>query len=315
MGSDETDQVTNRFANEVAGRFGVLPNFFCSAPAAAGLIEELWAFAKSGYLDNPLPSLFKERLFVHLSRFCEVRYCIVRHVGFLLGEGRPAGDPAATPHTLEQALTLLRRPVPDVAALDQVFTRLAAHARPGDLPSPETQAEADLFDALTVIFLVPQHSAHAREAVRRAAGERHFELLTAFLAFVRTAHFWTETHPELAYESDMLACMERHPELARLLLDATEAEEAKSSPQLREALSTLQRTEGALRRSEAWLAGQKEAFQAAMNGAPLEASLAYLIRTAIEQRRARADAPSTSPMLKARRSGTWSACPTSMRNA
>lgn len=38
-----------------------------------------------------------------------------------------------------------------------------------------------------------------------------------------------------------------------------------------------------MERSQAWLAGQKEAFQAAMNGAPLETSLAILIRTAIEQ--------------------------------
>jgi hypothetical protein len=44
-----------------------------------------------------LPSLFKERLFVHLSRFCEIRYCIVRHVGFLIGQGRPAGDADADP--------------------------------------------------------------------------------------------------------------------------------------------------------------------------------------------------------------------------
>ena len=83
---------TLRFKREVADRFGVLPNFFCSADAAPGLVEELWKFAKSAYLDSPLPSVFKERLFVHLSRFCEIRYCIVRHVGFLIGQGRPAGD-------------------------------------------------------------------------------------------------------------------------------------------------------------------------------------------------------------------------------
>jgi hypothetical protein len=93
---------TLRFRREVADRFGVLPNFFCSAEAAPGLLEELWKFAKSAYLDSPLPSLFKERLFVHLSRFCEIRYCIVRHVGFLIGQGRPAGDADAGPETVEQ---------------------------------------------------------------------------------------------------------------------------------------------------------------------------------------------------------------------
>src|SRR3981081_3111149 len=74
-------------------RFGVLPNFFRLAPETPDITEKLWGFAQAAYLDNPLPSVFKERLFVHLSRFCAVRYCIARHVGFLVGLGRPAGDP------------------------------------------------------------------------------------------------------------------------------------------------------------------------------------------------------------------------------
>ncbi len=53
----ELEQRKQSFADEVISRFGVLPNFFCSAPTAEGLIQELWKFAKSGYLDCPLPSL------------------------------------------------------------------------------------------------------------------------------------------------------------------------------------------------------------------------------------------------------------------
>jgi hypothetical protein len=56
-----------------------------STPDAPEIVERLWDFAKSAYLDSPIPSLFKERLFVFLSRFCQVRYCIVRHCGFLVG--------------------------------------------------------------------------------------------------------------------------------------------------------------------------------------------------------------------------------------
>ena len=80
MNSD-APAVANDFLAEVRSRFGVLPNFFCTAASAPGLIEELWGFAKSAYLDSPLPALFKERLFVQLSRFCDIRYCIIRHVG------------------------------------------------------------------------------------------------------------------------------------------------------------------------------------------------------------------------------------------
>jgi PAS domain S-box-containing protein len=235
-------RVADTFASEVVAHFGVLPNFFCSAPAAPGLIEELWAFAKAAYLESPLPSLFKERLFVHLSRFCLVRYCIVRHVGFLIGEGRPAGDPSVPAQTVEQALALLRRPIPDEATLDRIFARLGRDGL-GQLPPPETREEADLFDALTIIFLAPNRSARARHAVRRAVGDKDFELLIAFLAFVRTAHYWTETHPELAYEPDMIACMERYPELARLLMNAREAEEVSGE-------AARSRTEAALRGSE-----------------------------------------------------------------
>ncbi len=42
------------------------------------------------------------------------------------------------------------------------------------------------------------------------------------------------------------------------------------------------KAEAALRQSEAWLAGQKEALQAAINGAPLAESLGILARTAVE---------------------------------
>ena len=58
----------------VAKRFGVLPNFFRLASGDPRIAANLWGFAQFAYLDNPLPSLFKERLFVYLSRFCEIRY-------------------------------------------------------------------------------------------------------------------------------------------------------------------------------------------------------------------------------------------------
>jgi hypothetical protein len=77
----------------VRRRFGVLPNFFRLASSDPSITQNLWGFAQFAYLDNPMPSLFKERLFVYLSRFCEIRYCIARHVGFLVGLGRPATPP------------------------------------------------------------------------------------------------------------------------------------------------------------------------------------------------------------------------------
>ena len=146
----------HEFPAEVRARFGLLPNFFCTAASAPGLIEELWGFAKSAYLDSPLPSLFKERLFVHLSRFCEIRYCIVRHVGFLVGEGRPAGDASVRPQTIQQAIALLSRPVPDATRLDTSLSVMEGVASAIAIPEAETDLEGALFDALTILFIDPR---------------------------------------------------------------------------------------------------------------------------------------------------------------
>ena len=240
----------SQFKAEVRERFGVLPNFFCTASSAPGLMEKMWGFAKSGYLDNPLPSLFKERLFVHLSRFCETRYCIVRHVGFLIGEGRPAGDAGVLPNTIEQVVRLLKQPATSAEKLERAVIQLEGQPQSGAIPEAETQLERDLFDALTVLFVAPRRAARARSAITSAFGEMTFELLTAFLAFVRTAHYWTETHPALAYEADMLAVMRQHPELARLMLESSEAEWAQSSDALKRALADLQTATGTLRDTE-----------------------------------------------------------------
>jgi PAS domain S-box-containing protein len=230
------------FHKEVAKRFGLLPNFFRTAEAAPGLTERLWDFAKSAYLDNPLPSLFKERLFVHLSRFCIVRYCIARHVGFLVGQGRPAGDGSVEPETVAEAIALVRRPIANSDGLQAALGRLSARtAEP--IPAPGTEFERDLFDALTVLFLAPLAPGDVREAVRTAVGETSLEYILALMAFVRAAHYWTETHSDLAYEADLVELMQRHPELKALLVDPVEAEQTRGASERGRALDTLRERE------------------------------------------------------------------------
>src|ERR1700685_985173 len=148
-------QITDQedFEREVAMRFGLVPNFFRTAPDAPFVIRELWAFAKSAYLDTPIPTLFKERLFVYLSRFCEVRYCITRHSGFLLGLGRAAGDPNAQVMTITQVIRMLERPVPNDECVKEDLDRFEAVAQPIDWPSSETAHDDDLFTLISILFL------------------------------------------------------------------------------------------------------------------------------------------------------------------
>jgi hypothetical protein len=91
-----------------------------------------------------IPSLFKERLFVFLSRFCQVRYCIVRHCGFLVGYGHSSGDASAAPQTIEQVLSLLKAPPPWRRQLDPIYERLATFKMPIDRPAPGSNVGLDI---------------------------------------------------------------------------------------------------------------------------------------------------------------------------
>jgi two-component sensor histidine kinase len=65
------------------------------------------------------------------------------------------------------------------------------------------------------------------------------ELLTAFLAFVRTAHYWTVTHPELTIEADVTGLMQVHESLADLLVNDPEAARGATAQRLAEEVVLL----------------------------------------------------------------------------
>src|SRR5580658_1841867 len=172
---ENTQDSSAAFEADVIGRFGLLPNFFRSAQAAPELLEQLWGFAKAGYLDNPMPSIFKERLFVWLSRYCPMRYCIVRHVGFLLGNGHgcAAGDSAAGTQTIEDVINLLRRPSPWKRDMAMVYASLASAPRTIDhWPLPGSRMEDEIFACAAVMFIEPARSDAARRALVHILGPR-----------------------------------------------------------------------------------------------------------------------------------------------
>ncbi len=188
------------FHRDVTKRFGLIPNFFVSAPDAPEVLERLWDFARAAYLDSPIPSLFKERLFVFLSRFCPVRYCVIRHCGFLVGYGHSSGDSSSVPQSIDQVLKLLRVSSPWRRQLEPIYKALGQTKEPIDWPTPETEMEEAIFVLSALTFVEPSQSERARQTLRQVLGGRRFEYLLALLAFIRTAHYWTVVHPGLEIE-------------------------------------------------------------------------------------------------------------------
>ena len=238
---------------QVQKRFGVLPNFFRLTPENPQITANLWGFARFAYLDNPLPSLFKERLFVYLSRFCEVRYCIARHVGFLAGLGRASGDKQSPPQTIDQIVRLLRRPLPGGRELEYHLSRCkedpslvalvdpdsnARRAKSGRVEYDE-EAEEVLFGLASHVFLQTANAPACLEALRAVLGKSRLQHLMVFLAFVRTAHYWTRVHLELTLEDDIKELLETHEVLALCVLGDPEAVPDEVSHRLLDELASL----------------------------------------------------------------------------
>jgi PAS domain S-box-containing protein len=224
----------------VGKRFGVLPNFFRLAPETPEITEKLWGFAQAAYLDNPLPSLFKERLFVYLSRFCSVRYCIARHAGFLIGLGRPSGDKRASAQSIVEVVGLLQRPFPRGDELELRLSLCASCPAPlVEMPSTDSQMEEAIFAFAGHVFLQTPHASACLDALERLLGAVQLQYLLLFLAFVRAAHYWTKVHPEIEFEDDIKHLLATHEALANCILNDSEAPSDSVSQSLLDELPSL----------------------------------------------------------------------------
>jgi signal transduction histidine kinase len=199
----------------IADRFGLVPSFFMLARAEPPIIESMFSMAEFTYFDSPLPALFKERLFVYVSRFCAVPYCMARHCGFLVGCGNVSGDPDAEGISVAEAVALIQTPFPDAAGRDELLRAL--RAVPDVLerwPDAASALNETVLFAAAVIFVMPQEHKPLLAELERVLGARLHNYLMLFLGFIRFAHFWTESHPQLRVEDDLDHLLSEQRELA-----------------------------------------------------------------------------------------------------
>jgi PAS domain S-box-containing protein len=238
--SQSESTAAQELQRRVHERFGVLPNFFRLSAETPEITEKLWGFAEAAYLDNPLPSVFKERLFVHLSRFCAVRYCIARHTGFLIGLGRPAGDENARATSLEDVVKLLRRPHPRGPELKSRLLFCSQCPAPLlEMPGADTQLEEGIFSLASHVFLQTADAPECLDALERLLGTVRLQYLLLFLAFVRAAHYWTRVHPDIQLEDDVKQLLATHEALASCILEDPEANTDKITQSILDELPRL----------------------------------------------------------------------------
>jgi two-component system sensor histidine kinase UhpB len=94
--------------------------------------------------------------------------------------------------------------------------------------------EDAIFVLAAHVFLKTSDYLLCLDALARLFGPARLQYLLLFLAFVRAAHYWTETHPEIALEDDINKLLATHEALADCILNDQEAGDTTSQSLLDE---------------------------------------------------------------------------------
>jgi len=103
-----------------------------------------------------------------------------------------------------------------------------------EMPVADTQMEDAVFVLTGHVFLKTSDYISCLDALARLFGPVRLQYLLLFLAFVRAAHYWTETHPEIAFEEDINKLLATHEALADCILKDPEARDTISQSLLDE---------------------------------------------------------------------------------
>jgi len=184
---------------EIHHRLGFLPNFLTVAGDQETL-QTLWRDLEHHYLDSPFPSRFKDQVFAYLSTHCSSPYCLCRHIGFLAGIGGPnGGEPLLDS---KQILALLLREPPTIREMVTIMETLNSRP-PLTVGTWEENHEEDLLACCVYLFRQGREHRAVSRTLSRFLGAKRFNRLAGFLGFIKSAHFWSDAHPELELEDDV----------------------------------------------------------------------------------------------------------------
>ncbi len=187
-------RTSDQIKSEIEKLFGFFPNFFQPVLDSPEALETLWQQTLSAYVNNPLPALFKEKLFARLSRYCVAPYCFVTHSCLMRFLGQSAAEISSQ----------LEAPAPTTEDdIGGALHILSAQTGPlAEWPAPNSSLEHALLRCAEVTFLNTKGVERCRAELRRLLGTLHHTHLIRFLSHVRLAHLWIEAYPEISYQAD-----------------------------------------------------------------------------------------------------------------
>lgn len=204
---------SSRIEREIIERLGFFPAFFAPALPIPKFLETLWQQTQSAYIKNPLPYLFKEKLFVYLSRYCSVPYFAICHSCALHSLGV----------TAQEILELNQSSLPNCEEdlnLDLQYLSQNSFSTPVWHHNP--RIEKSILRCSGFLFLQPSQGNYCRTILREFLRMAMYDHLIALLRYIKLCHQWLECNPEISYKKDLRAqlhlasLLSKELELARL---------------------------------------------------------------------------------------------------
>ncbi|MGL5939374.1 MAG: sensor histidine kinase [Waterburya sp.] len=178
---------------KIIRELGYFPAFLLPALNSSLIFKSLVKQTLSAYIKNPLPVLFKEKLFVILSRYFGIDYFTICHSCTLQSLGLNASE----------ILALGAIGYPQTETDIEADLRLLHNRwQRSENWQQQPQLETSLLRCCSFIFLYPCQANDCSAKLQDLLGTFFYNELIIFLGYIKLCHQWVSSHPEISHQQD-----------------------------------------------------------------------------------------------------------------
>ena len=177
---------------EIIKQLGYFPAFLSSAVEHSMIYRSLTQQTLLSYINNPLPSKFKEKLFISLSRYYGISYftichsCTLRSLGVSISEILELEN-LGYPGSEAEVAT-------DIQNLSEQCSGKDWHHNP--------KFEAALLRCSSLIFINPEQRASLSSSLKKLLGTVYYHYLILLLGYIKLCHQWLRSNQSISHQQD-----------------------------------------------------------------------------------------------------------------
>jgi PAS domain S-box-containing protein len=173
---------------EIKEQLGLYPSFFVPAELTPDVLETLWQQTRLAYLNNPLPTLLKQKIFVTLSEYCHNFHTVLYHLKTL--------QPLQMV-VIEILELTLKNPVSELRDVSQALARLTQTKLSNSVLARDIEIQECLIRCCIYLFSTQTPENSLIEPLRQCLGYATYTHLISLICYIKLFEQWIESYPEL----------------------------------------------------------------------------------------------------------------------